>query len=102
MKNHRKELNVQVEKEGGKLTVTAILIKIIAEGLEKFPQFNTSIDMDKKEVIYKKYFNIGVAVDTEYGLLVPVIKNVDKKNLVEISVELGQLAQKARDKKLIS
>jgi len=96
----RKELNSEVEKEGGKLTVTAILIKIIAEGLEKFPQFNTSIDMDSKEVIYKKYFNIGVAVDTEYGLLVPVIKNADKKNLVEISVELGQLAQKARDKKL--
>ena len=96
----RKELNVHVEKEGGKLTVTAILIKIIAEGLEKFPQFNTSINMDKKEVIYKKYFNVGVAVDTEYGLLVPVIKNADKKNLVEISVELGQLAQKARDKKL--
>jgi pyruvate dehydrogenase E2 component (dihydrolipoamide acetyltransferase) len=96
----RKELNVEVEKEGGKLTVTAILIKIIAEGLEKFPQFNTSIDMDSKEVIYKKYFNIGVAVDTEYGLLVPVIKNAAKKNLVEISVELGQLAQKARDKKL--
>jgi pyruvate dehydrogenase E2 component (dihydrolipoamide acetyltransferase) len=96
----RKELNVEVEKEGGKLTVTAILIKIIAEALEKFPQFNTSIDMDSKEVIYKKYFNIGVAVDTEYGLLVPVIKNADKKNLVEISVELGQLAQKARDKKL--
>jgi pyruvate dehydrogenase E2 component (dihydrolipoamide acetyltransferase) len=96
----RKELNAEVEKEGGKLTVTAILIKIIAEGLEKFPQFNTSIDMDGKEVIYKKYFNIGVAVDTEYGLLVPVIKNADKKNLVEISVELGQLAQKARDKKL--
>ncbi len=96
----RKELITEVEKEGGKLTVTAILIKIIAEGLEKFPQFNTSIDMDNREVIYKKYFNIGVAVDTEYGLLVPVIKNADKKNLVEISVELGQLAQKARDKKL--
>ena len=96
----RKELNAEVEKEGGKLTVTAILIKIIAEGLEKFPQFNSSIDMDSKEVIYKKYFNIDVAVDTEYGLLVPVIKNADKKNLVEISVELGQLAQKARDKKL--
>ena len=96
----RKELNAEVEKEGGKLTVTAILIKIIAEGLEKFPQFNTSIDMDSKEVIYKKYFNIGVAVDTDYGLLVPVIKNADKKNLVEISIELGQLAQKARDKKL--
>jgi pyruvate dehydrogenase E2 component (dihydrolipoamide acetyltransferase) len=96
----RRELSKKVEEHGAKLTVTGILIKIIAEGLEKFPQFNTSIDMDSKEVIYKKYFNIGVAVDTEYGLLVPVIKNADKKNLVEISVELNQLAAKARDKKL--
>lgn len=96
----RKELSKKVEEHGAKLTVTGILIKIIAEGMKKFPQFNTSIDMDKMEVIYKKYINIGVAVDTEYGLLVPVIKNVDQKNLIEISVELNQLAQKARDKKL--
>jgi pyruvate dehydrogenase E2 component (dihydrolipoamide acetyltransferase) len=96
----RKELSKKVEEHGAKLTVTGILIKIIAEGMKKFPQFNTSIDIDKKEVIYKKYINIGVAVDTEYGLLVPVIKNADKKNLIEISVELNQLAAKARDKKL--
>ena len=96
----RKELSKQVEKHGAKLTVTSILIKIISEGLKKFPQFNTSIDMDKKEVIYKKYINIGVAVDTEYGLLVPVIKNADEKNLVDISVELNSLAAKAREKKL--
>lgn len=96
----RKELSKKVEEHGAKLTVTGILIKIIAEGLKKFPQFNTSIDMDKMEIIYKKYINIGVAVDTEYGLLVPVIKNADQKNLIEISVELNQLAQKARDKKL--
>lgn len=93
----RKEINQQMDT---KLTVTSILIKIITEGLKKFPQFNSSIDMDKKEIIYKKYFNIGVAVDTENGLLVPVIKNSDKKNLVDISNELGGLAQKARDKKL--
>jgi len=96
----RKELSKKVEEHGAKLTVTGILIKIIAEGMKKFPQFNTSIDMDKKEVVYKKYINIGVAVDTEYGLLVPVIKDADKKNLIEISVELNQLAAKARDKKL--
>lgn len=96
----RKELSKKVEEHGAKLTVTGILIKIIAEGMKKFPQFNSSIDMDKMEVIYKKYINIGVAVDTEFGLLVPVIKNADKKNLIEISVELNQLAQKARDKKL--
>jgi len=96
----RKELSKQVEKHGAKLTVTGILIKIIAEGMKKFPQFNSSIDMDKNEIIYKKYINIGVAVDTEYGLLVPVIKDADKKNLVDISVELNSLAAKARDKKL--
>jgi pyruvate dehydrogenase E2 component (dihydrolipoamide acetyltransferase) len=96
----RKELSKKVEEHGAKLTVTGILIKIIAEGLKKFPQFNSSIDMDKKEVIYKKYINIGVAVDTEYGLLVPVIKNADQKNLIDISVELNTLAEKARNKKL--
>jgi pyruvate dehydrogenase E2 component (dihydrolipoamide acetyltransferase) len=96
----RKELSKRVEEHGAKLTVTGILIKIISEGLKKFPQFNSSIDMEKKEIIYKKYINIGVAVDTEYGLLVPVIKNADEKNLIDISVELKSLAQKARDKKL--
>ncbi len=96
----RKELSKKVEEHGAKLTVTGILIKIIAEGMKKFPQFNSSIDMDKKEVIYKKYINIGLAVDTEYGLLVPVIKNADNKNLIEISVELNNLAEKARNKKL--
>jgi pyruvate dehydrogenase E2 component (dihydrolipoamide acetyltransferase) len=96
----RKELSKRVEEHGAKLTVTGILIKIISEGLKKFPQFNSSIDMDKNEIIYKKYINIGVAVDTQYGLLVPVIKNADEKNLIDISVELNELAKKARDKKL--
>jgi len=96
----RKELSKKVEEHGAKLTVTGILIKIIAEGMKKFPQFNSSIDMDKMEIIYKKYINIGVAVDTEYGLLVPVIKNADQKNLIDISVELNTLAEKARNKKL--
>jgi pyruvate dehydrogenase E2 component (dihydrolipoamide acetyltransferase) len=96
----RKELSKKVEEHGAKLTVTGILIKIIAEGLKKFPQFNSSIDMESKEVIYKKYINVGVAVDTEYGLLVPVIKNADNKNLIDISVELNTLAEKARNKKL--
>ncbi len=96
----RKKLGARVQTEGGKLTVTAILIKILAIALKKFPQFNASVDMDKKEIIYKKYFNVGVAVDTDRGLLVPVIKNVDKKNITELSVELGEISKKARDKKL--
>jgi pyruvate dehydrogenase E2 component (dihydrolipoamide acetyltransferase) len=75
----RKAFNPKVEKEGGKLTITSFLLKISAAALKAFPQFNSSIDMEKKEIIYKNYFNIGVAVDTEFGLIVPVIKNVDKK-----------------------
>ena len=93
----RKELNKNSEI---KLTVTAILVKIIVEALKKFPQFNSSIDMEKKEIIYKSYFNIGVAVDTEFGLIVPVIKNSDKKSLTEISVDMNALAEKARNKKI--
>ena len=93
----RKELNKNSEV---KLTVTAILVKIIVEALKKFPQFNSSIDMGKKEIIYKNYFNIGVAVDTEFGLIVPVIKNSDKKLLTEISIEMNALAEKARNKKI--
>jgi pyruvate dehydrogenase E2 component (dihydrolipoamide acetyltransferase) len=93
----RKELNKNSEV---KLTVTAILVKIIVEALKKFPQFNSSIDIEKKEIIYKNYFNIGVAVDTEFGLIVPVIKNSDKKSLSEISVDMNTLAEKARNKKI--
>jgi pyruvate dehydrogenase E2 component (dihydrolipoamide acetyltransferase) len=96
----RKELSKVMEKEGAKLTVTGILVKVLIEALKKFPQFNSSIDMEKKEIIYKKYFNIGIAVDTEHGLIVPVIKNADQKSLTEISIEMNALAEKARNKKI--
>lgn len=96
----RKQFSKKVELEGGKLTVTAILLKVIASALKVFPQFNASIDMDKNEIIYKKYFNIGLAVDTDRGLLVPVIRDVDKKNIIQLSKELNEVSQKARDKKL--
>ena len=68
-------------------------------GVEGFPQFNASIDMQKEEVIYKQYIHIGVAVDTDRGLLV-VIRDVDHKNITELAVELSQLSKKAREKKL--
>ena len=96
----RKMFNPKVEKSGGKFTVTAVLLKVIASALKVFPQFNSSIDMEKKEIIYKKYFNIGVAVDTEHGLIVPVLKDVDKKNITELSVELNTIAEKARIRKI--
>jgi pyruvate dehydrogenase E2 component (dihydrolipoamide acetyltransferase) len=90
----------KAEEAGGKMTVTAIALKVCAAALKVFPQFNASIDIEKEEIVYKQYINIGVAADTDRGLLVPVIRDVDKKNIVELAVELSQLSKKARDKKI--
>ena len=90
----------KAEEAGGKMTVTAIALKVCAAALKVFPQFNASIDIDKEEIVYKQFINIGVAADTDRGLLVPVIRDVDKKNIVELAVELSQLSKKTRDKKL--
>jgi pyruvate dehydrogenase E2 component (dihydrolipoamide acetyltransferase) len=90
----------KAEQAGGKMTVTAIALKVVASAIKVFPQFNASIDMAKDEIVYKQYINIGVAVDTDRGLLVPVLRDVDKKNIVELAAELTQLSKKARDKKL--
>jgi pyruvate dehydrogenase E2 component (dihydrolipoamide acetyltransferase) len=92
----------KAQEAGGKMTVTAIALKVCASALKVFPQFNASIDMSKEEIVYKQYINIGVAVDTDRGLLVPVLHDVDKKNIVELAAELTQLSKKARDKKLTS
>jgi pyruvate dehydrogenase E2 component (dihydrolipoyllysine-residue acetyltransferase) len=96
----RKRFGKQVETAGGKLTVTAITLKIVAAALKVFPQFNASIDQARDEIVFKKYIHVGVAVDTDRGLLVPVIRDVDKKNIRELAVEMNQLAEKARNKKL--
>jgi pyruvate dehydrogenase E2 component (dihydrolipoamide acetyltransferase) len=96
----RRKHKEQVAKAGGNLTVTAMLVRILATAVRKFPQFNASIDTERGEIVYKKYVNIGVAVDTDRGLLVPVIRNADEKNITQIAVELNQLAERARDKKL--
>ena len=96
----RKKFKDQIAKQGGNLTVTAMLVRILATAVRKFPQFNASIDTERGELIFKKYVNVGVAVDTDRGLLVPVIRNADRKNISEISIEINQLAARARDKKL--
>jgi pyruvate dehydrogenase E2 component (dihydrolipoyllysine-residue acetyltransferase) len=96
----RPKYGPEVEKAGGKLTVTAVVAKILASALKKFPQFNASVDMATESIVYKKYVNIGIAVDTENGLLVPVIRNADQKNIVQIAVEIQQLSEKARARKL--
>ncbi len=95
----RQQYKDQVKAAGGNLTTTAILVKAVAAVLRKMPQFNASYDPEKREVIFKKFYNIGVAVDTPRGLLVPVIKNADQKNLTEISVELTELSARTRDGK---
>jgi pyruvate dehydrogenase E2 component (dihydrolipoamide acetyltransferase) len=100
LEQFRQKYSSRAEKAGGKLTVTAILLKVVASALKVFPQFNASIDMAKNEIIYKKYFNIGVAVDTERGLLVPVIRDVERKNILDLALELAQMAEKTRQRKL--
>ncbi len=90
----------EVEKAGGKLTVTAVLTKILATAVRRFPRFNASIDPASESIIYKKYVHIGIAVDTEHGLLVPVVRNADQKNILQIAVEIHQLAEKAKARKL--
>jgi len=96
----RARFGPKAEEAGGKMTVTAIALKVCAAALKVFPQFNASIDIEKEEIVYKQYINIGVAADTDRGLLVPVIRDVEKKNIVELAVELSQLSKKAREKKL--
>jgi len=96
----RKTFAKRAEAQGGKLTMTAIALKIVASALKQFPQFAASIDLAKEEVVYKNYAHIGLAVDTERGLLVPVIRDVDRKNIIEISVELQEIAKRARERKL--
>lgn len=100
LEQFRKRHSEQVQAAGGKLTVTAIALKVAASALKVFPQFAASIDAGRNEVIYKKYCHIGVAVDTDRGLLVPVIRDADQKNIIELAVELQNVSEKARSKKL--
>jgi pyruvate dehydrogenase E2 component (dihydrolipoamide acetyltransferase) len=100
MEELRRKYREQVRQAGGDFTVTAMLVKVLSVAVKRFPQFNASIDAEADEIVYKKYVNVGVAVDTDRGLLVPVIRNADQKNLTQIAIELHQLAQKARDRKL--
>jgi pyruvate dehydrogenase E2 component (dihydrolipoamide acetyltransferase) len=96
----RKRFGPRVQEAGGKLTMTAIAVRVVASALRVFPRFASSVDMASREVILKRYTHVGVAVDTERGLLVPVLRDADRKNATELSVELGVLAARARDGKL--
>jgi len=96
----RRRYGDAVAAAGGKLTVTSVLLKVAASALRAFPQVNASLDLQAEEIIYKEYVHIGVAVDTDRGLLVPVVRDVDRKGVTELAVELGELAERARGKKI--
>jgi pyruvate dehydrogenase E2 component (dihydrolipoamide acetyltransferase) len=100
MEDLRKKYREQVNSAGGNLTVTAMLVKVLATAVKQFPQFNASLDPASQEIVFKKYVNVGVAVDTDRGLLVPVVRNADQKNITQIAIEVHQAAEKARAKKL--
>ncbi|MEH6783516.1 MAG: dihydrolipoyllysine-residue acetyltransferase [Alcanivorax jadensis] len=96
----RKQQNKALEKDGVKLTMLAFLVSACARALQEFPRFNSSLENSGEALIQKHYINIGIAVDTPNGLVVPVIKEADKKGLKAIALEMGELAEKARNRKL--
>ncbi|SDF06314.1 pyruvate dehydrogenase E2 component (dihydrolipoamide acetyltransferase) [Thermus arciformis] len=96
----RKRYAKRAEERGFRLTLTAFLLKALALTLKAFPKFNASLDVEAQEVIYKDYIHIGVAVDTPHGLLVPVIRDVDKKGVLRLAEELQEVSQRARERKL--
>ncbi len=89
-----------LDAHGRKLTMTAILVKVLATAVQRFPQFNASVDMAASELVYRRYINVGVAVDTERGLLVPVVRDVDQKRIADIAADIQTLAARARDKSI--
>lgn len=92
--------HTQNQKTGAKITMTVLAIKAVVAALKQYPNFNSSLDSNTDEIILKQYYHIGVAVDTEYGLVVPVIRDANHKSILEIAAELDGLATKARDRKL--
>lgn len=100
LEDFRKQVNLELKDKGEKITPLAYVVKAVVAALKEFPRFNSSLDGSKQNLILKKYYNIGVAMDTPTGLVVPVIKDADKKNVREIAAEIIELAGKARNKKL--
>lgn len=100
LENFRQQENKRLAKQGVKLTMMAFMAKACAAALREFPHFNSSLENSGDALIQKHYINIGVAVDTDNGLVVPVLRDVDKKGIVEIAREVGELAEKARNRKL--
>ncbi|MBI5429451.1 MAG: dihydrolipoyllysine-residue acetyltransferase [Nitrosomonadales bacterium] len=100
MEAFRKELNTEYAKQNIKITPLAFMLKAVVVALQQFPEFNASLDASGENLVLKKYFHIGVAVDTPNGLMVPVLRDVDKKGIVQLAKELGEISAKARDLKI--
>ncbi len=100
LEDFRKQLNEENKKEGIRVTVLTFLIKALVSALKQYPRFNASLDHTGENIILKKYVNIGVAMDTSAGLVVPVIRDCERKSLIELATELIETSQRARDKKL--
>ena len=100
LEEFRKSMVAEYKEQGIKITMLVFLMKAVVSALKQFPRFNSSLDATGENLIYKKYYNVGIAVDTADGLVVPVVQNVDRKSLVELATELGEISKKARDKKL--
>lgn len=96
----RKEMNEEAKKQGFRLTMVAFLLKASVAALRQFPEFNASLDENHENLILKKYFHIGMAVDTPEGLVVPVIRDVDRKGIFDLAREMGEISEKARARKL--
>ena len=100
MEAFRKELNVEYARQNIKITPLAFMLKAVVVALQQFPEFNASLDASGENLVLKQYFHIGVAVDTPDGLMVPVLRDVDKKGIVQLAKELGEVSAKAREKKI--
>ena len=96
----RKKMGPEYAPQGIKITPLAFMLKAVSEVLKEFPEFNASLDAGGENLVLKKYIHIGVAVDTPDGLVVPVLRDVDKKSVVDLAKELGEISARARDKKI--
>src|SRR5690606_13507946 len=96
LKRWRDRLAPKLEAAGGKLTLTVLVMKALCASLREFPRFNASLDAKRGMLIYKRYYNIGIAVDTERGLIVPVLRDAASKHLLQLATELAQLAERTR------
>lgn len=100
MEAQRKALAAEYKARDIRITPLVFLMKAIVKALQEYPRFNSSLDAGGENLVFKKYFNVGIAVDTPDGLVVPVVQNVDRKSLVDLAVELGEISARARDRKL--